>query len=251
MTQMMLAMDEIENANRRIGDQAQTSNQEIGMIVELMKNIHNKTKMIHDIVFQTKLLAFNASIESARAGEAGKGFSVIAKEVTSLANHSGVAAQEIEQLLEQSRTTVEGIVDRSRNSVQGLITEGAQKITNGKGIGSNCHSALESILTSIDQVVRSAEEISNASREQATGVAAINDSMNEINGATTQNSESSQKCGEAAVSLMSEADITLELVGDLHSLIYGRRKKLKRSAPKTTNSTISKKGSGSSSLKAA
>ena len=35
--------------------------------------------VINDIVFQTKLLSFNASVEAARAGESGKGFAVVAE----------------------------------------------------------------------------------------------------------------------------------------------------------------------------
>ncbi|MBC7465119.1 MAG: hypothetical protein H7256_03945 [Bdellovibrio sp.] len=50
-----------------------------------MEEIGNKTKVINDIVFQTKLLSFNASVEAARAGEHGKGFAVVAEEVGKLA----------------------------------------------------------------------------------------------------------------------------------------------------------------------
>ena len=47
-------------------------------VLEIIKTIEDKTKVINDIVFQTKLLSFNASVEAARAGEAGKGFAVVA-----------------------------------------------------------------------------------------------------------------------------------------------------------------------------
>src|SRR3954468_23516662 len=65
--------------------------------------IQNKTRVINDIVFKTKLLSFNASIEAARAGQYGKGFSVVAEEVGRLAQTSGKAAKEIEALLSESR----------------------------------------------------------------------------------------------------------------------------------------------------
>ena len=68
----------------------------------LISEIGNKTKVINDIVFQTKLLSFNASVEAARAGEHGKGFSVVAEEVGNLAHMSGNSAKEITQLLESS-----------------------------------------------------------------------------------------------------------------------------------------------------
>ena len=60
-----------------------------------MEQIKDKVNIINDIVFQTKLLSFNASVEAARAGENGKGFAVVAEEVGNLASVSGKAANEI------------------------------------------------------------------------------------------------------------------------------------------------------------
>jgi hypothetical protein len=48
------------------------------------------------IVTQTRMLAINAVIESARAGEAGKGFAVVAHEVQRLANQAAEIAQKFE-----------------------------------------------------------------------------------------------------------------------------------------------------------
>ena len=55
------------------------SNEKIGNLVKLMDNIGQKTQIMNDIVFQTKLLSFNASVEAERAGEHGRGFSVVAQ----------------------------------------------------------------------------------------------------------------------------------------------------------------------------
>ena len=90
MNDLKVAMKEIEESNVHIEE-----------LSEVIGEIASKTKIIDDIVFQTKLLSFNASVEAERAGEHGRGFAVVAQEVGNLAQMSGKAALEISQIVKK------------------------------------------------------------------------------------------------------------------------------------------------------
>lgn len=74
----------IENNNQAV-DSLQNRANEIGEVVNLIK----------DIAEQTNLLSLNAAIEAARAGEHGRGFAVVADEVRKLAERTQKATAEI------------------------------------------------------------------------------------------------------------------------------------------------------------
>lgn len=58
---------------------------------------------------QTNLLAINASIEAARAGEAGRGFAVVASEISTLAESTNKAANEIQVVSNTVMQAIEGL----------------------------------------------------------------------------------------------------------------------------------------------
>jgi methyl-accepting chemotaxis protein len=71
---MITSINDISKSNDDIAQEMTKNNEDISKIVQVISEIGQKTKVINDIVFQTKLLSFNASVEAARAGEHGKGF---------------------------------------------------------------------------------------------------------------------------------------------------------------------------------
>ncbi len=167
---MVRAITDISSANTKMTEEMEASNREIQDIVKVIAEIGNKTKVINDIVFQTKLLSFNASVEAARAGEHGKGFAVVAEEVGNLAQMSGNASREIASMLETSIEKVERIVNNSRHKIGELVTSGRSKMEAGTQIAQACGKALDNILETVTQVNHLVTEISHACQEQAQGV---------------------------------------------------------------------------------
>lgn len=190
MTKMNSAFDDMKSANEKVVTQVELGNTKIAEISNVISEIGNKTKVINDIAFQTKLLSFNASVEAARSGEHGKGFAVVAEEVGSLAQMSANAAKEITDMLDVSITKVDGIVQEMKASVAGLVEESRDKLEQGAFTAKLCDQALESILKSVNETDQMIEVIATASQEQRKGVEEINRAMQQLDQTINQNAGS-------------------------------------------------------------
>ncbi len=219
---MTSAIEKIYASNTAIMNQVDDGNKKISEIVKVIGEIGDKTKVINDIVFQTKLLSFNASVEAARAGEHGKGFAVVAEEVGNLAQMSGNAAKEISQLLEESIRKVESIVSETQSKVGTLIVENKEKIELGTEVSRRCGEALTQILGCVGEVDTMVQEISGSSQEQAQGVLEINKAINQLDTVTQQNSMVAQTTSVTAQSIDRESTIVKSLVDELTLLVHGK-----------------------------
>lgn len=225
VSEMIVAMGEIKKSNEEVLGRVDKGNEQISEIIHVIQEISQKTQVINDIVFQTKLLSFNASVEAARAAEHGKGFAVVAEEVGNLAQMSGNAATEIGQLLEKSTKRVEEIVANTKRSVGEIIEVSRKKIDYGSEISARCNDILLEIVENISEVSTMAGDITNASREQATGVEEINRAMNMLDQVTQTNSQASGETAEAARALSNQAVQLENSVALLYSTIKGGAKR--------------------------
>lgn len=220
--QMMTSMDEINQSNNDIIAQIDQSNREMNEIVSVIRGIGEKTKVINEIVFQTKLLSFNASVEAARAGEHGKGFAVVAEEVGSLAQMSGAAAKEISDMLEGSIRKVETIAIQTKGRVEELVKKGREKVETGTSVARQCGGVLDEIVENISNVNHMADEISNASQEQAAGVQQLTKAMQQMDQVTQLNAATSEQSAGSASHLAEQARSLNEAVARLVSTIRGQ-----------------------------
>ena len=68
---------------------------EVGGIVDTLRQVADAAGQITQIALQTRLVAFNASVEAKRAGEAGRGFGVVADAVKDLAAKVETSSKDI------------------------------------------------------------------------------------------------------------------------------------------------------------
>ena len=221
---MLAAMEEIERSNSEIMEEISRNNEDIETIINFIGEIGEKTRVINDIVFQTKLLSFNASVEAARAGEQGKGFSVVAEEVGSLASMSGQAALEITDMLESSTRKAHEIVESSKEKLAQITARGKSKIEEGIKTAQICGNSLDDILGSAATMDNIIQEITAACVEQGIGVNEISKAMRELDIITQENSILAKESSSTATSLNEKASALAQAVERLDIIINGARK---------------------------
>lgn len=223
VTEMVRAMDDISGSNTEIMKAITDSNQKIAGIVKVIQSIAEKTNVINDIVFQTKLLSFNASVEAARAGEHGKGFAVVAEEVGNLAQMSGNAAKEIGEMLSSSIEKVEAVVKETEVSITRMIESGRAKVESGVHVAKRCGEVFDEVVENVSAVSRMMEEVAQASKEQAEGVNNISTAMNQLDEATHMNSNTANETSVLAEELARQASMLEKAVRDLELQVNGTR----------------------------
>lgn len=82
--------------------------------VDSVKETDKIIEAVYNISRQTKLLGFNASIEAARAGNAGRGFSVVASEISLLAENSSNSTKKINDILDKLKLENESVSKQSQ-----------------------------------------------------------------------------------------------------------------------------------------
>ena len=218
---MVQSIEQISASNAQIGSQIEASNQEMGEIVKVINEIENKTKVINDIVFQTKLLSFNASVEAARAGEHGKGFAVVAEEVGNLAQMSGTAAQSITGILAEGTRRVQEIIQRSNSQINQLLAVSKEKLQAGVDTADQCRQVLENLVENVTQVNGMASDIAVASQEQSHGVKEINSAVAQLDTVVQQTNTASQDLSSASSSLLEQTGVLKNVVTELFSVVKG------------------------------
>lgn len=226
---MITSMKSISQANSGIVDEVTKSNDRIQEIVQVINEISTKTAVINDIVFQTKLLSFNASVEAARAGEHGKGFAVVAEEVGNLAQVSGTAANEISQLLQQSIDKVNQIVQETNEGVKKVIVSSEGTVESGVDIAHQCEKVLTEIVSNTMMVKNMMNEVTQGSMEQLTGVNNISNAMSQVDQMVHSNEHATNRSYQNAQQLLKETDRLQTSISTIECEFFGGQSKQRAS----------------------
>jgi methyl-accepting chemotaxis protein/methyl-accepting chemotaxis protein-1 (serine sensor receptor) len=190
---MAEAEADVESANGKLAEMVTS----MSNIKESSRKVSNIIKTIDEIAFQTNILALNAAVEAARAGVAGLGFAVVADEVRSLAQRSAQAAKDTADLIEES-------IARSDRGAVRLESVGT---------------SIQAITDRVTRAKRLIDDVSEASKQQATGFEQVSTALTHMERMTQDNASTAEASTAAGEALNAEARRSLVTVEQLEALI--------------------------------
>lgn len=159
-----------------------------------IEEINVLTDSILQITSQTNLLALNAAIEAAKAGEAGKGFAVVSDEIRKLAESSKNTVDQIKEVADRVVTSVEELAQSSEQAIEfiqnqvindykKLVSTGEQYYKDAEYINTIIKEFSDTAITlneSIENMLKSIEEMTHANNDAACGTQNIAERANGV-----------------------------------------------------------------------
>jgi methyl-accepting chemotaxis protein len=214
---------EIKNAAQNKKDNTGARMEELSGVLEQsvkdsekVAQINELTKVILDIASQTNLLALNASIEAARAGEAGKGFSVVAEEISSLADNSRQTAGNIQVISNEVTEAVKTLADNAMQVLEFINTTVLADYDSYVGTGEKYEETAKIINEMLDGISEQTQNLNEIMGEMSDSVTSISESVQESTKAISQSAESSQYIVDEISGISSAMDTNNDVTDKLN-----------------------------------
>ena len=222
---MISSMREISKCNKDILNTVSKNNSEMNEVASLIIEIADKTQVINDIVFQTKLLSFNASVEAARAGEEGKGFAVVAEEIGHLASVSGEAAIEISAIIEKSVANVKRIAETSVEKVEEVSKKSSTVTEEGLKRAKDCETIFYRILDNTNFLDQNLNRLKTESSEKTERISSLDENLISLERSNKETLHIVQKTYDTATELKEKSSHLESEMSELMNSVTGKHKK--------------------------
>jgi methyl-accepting chemotaxis protein len=197
------SLHSLDLALKGLNNSTQSITSKLSVISERANKISSVVTAINKISEQTNLLSFNAAIEAEKAGEYGKGFSVVAREISRLADQTAVATDDIEKMVREMQSSVSsGVMEMDKFSDE--VRKGADHIY-------SVAEQLSSVIDEVNEFAPSFRGFASGMSEQTEAAAQISESMVQLAKASEQSKEAlgefrkaTMQLNEAVIGMQSE-----------------------------------------------
>ena len=192
---------------------------------EAVERINELTQTVMEISSQTSLLALNASIEAARAGEAGRGFSVVAAEISRLAEQTAGAVGDIDVIVLEVNKSVGNMTECLKESIDFLEDTVLADYNNFGKISIQYQNDADSFRNSmntiktgiinlnnnISNILDSIQGIANTMNDASSGVVSIANKTSDMVNESSTTADKAAECKDYVAKLNEMVDrFTLE-----------------------------------------
>jgi methyl-accepting chemotaxis protein len=198
MAQTNRAIEASGHAGHAAVGQARTAVEQVGDgvrgVVSSLREVARAATDITQIALQTRLVAFNATVEAKRAGEAGAGFAVVAEAVKDLASK----VEQSSKLIMHTVTQLDARID----DLAASITDEA---------GAAQHSAFH---TALAQVEASVDEIAAATRRNLESCGAVTREVDAMSGSVAASAEALKRVNANTRRFLQASENLIEITND-------------------------------------
>lgn len=184
--QMDTRADKMQQSARNSAETTRVKTEEIlsalNDSIEKSNSVNQITALTGEILAiaqQTRLIAFNASVEAANAGSAGKGFAVVASEVRELSHSSQEAANRIQEINNEVTAAVHNLSENAQQLIdymsQSVLTEFQAFVQSG----SQYKEDAAYIRRTMDEFYQRTEHLKNSMSEITDAIGLITKAIDE------------------------------------------------------------------------
>lgn len=170
---------------------------EVGGIIDALRQVAAAAGQITRIALQTRLVAFNASVEAGRAGEAGRGFGVVAGAVKDLSAQVEASSKEITRTIAELDARV------------AMLAREIQR-RDGEAPQGGFHLALAEVQAGVNRISEAAgqsRETCDGLTTQMTGIQREMQRANESLAHANARSEAFLKVGESLIEVVADCGV--------------------------------------------
>jgi len=192
------AMQDLKTQSIMIASTNQDVMASMERLQEKTKEVAEFTNIIYNISNQTKMLALNASIESARAGEAGRGFAVVSDQIRQLAEQTRTSTEQITRIVNELNENASDVMNSVHNSVDATESQNQRIVQAAE--------AFEVLLNNMSVLIQDIQEIDGRIYGLTDSNNKLVDNIMQLSAATEEVTASADQVREMSESSLKHAN---------------------------------------------